>query len=150
MQNNCAGWNLVQKMHFQNHAPHCSRKHISDFQHFSCRCKCPQFVFSSTIGPFIIRTLARDLCTIIVLGPNCKHSWQHRMCFLCINSSPKHSRAGQKAPNPAKSRPDSAKIRPDQAKTIPDQSKTSQDQVKNCSNQQISSQFRPSSSIGRS
>ena len=109
-----------------------------------------QFVFSSTHGPFRIRTLARDLCTINILGPNCKHSWQHRMCFLCINSSPKHSRADQRGANPAKSKPDSANISPDQPKTISDQSKTSQEQVKNCSNQQISSQFRPSSLIGRS
>ena len=94
---------------------------------------------------FQIRTLVRDLCTIIVLGQNCKHSWQHRMCFLCINRSPKHSRAGQRGPNPAKSKPGATKISLDQANTISDQSKTSQDQVVNCSNQQISRQFIPSS-----
>ena len=45
MQNICDGRTLVQKWHFQNHAPHSSRKHIFDFQHFSYRCKCPQFMF---------------------------------------------------------------------------------------------------------
>ena len=42
---------MVQKMHFQNHAPHSSRKHIFDFQHFSYRCKCPQFMFCSQHRP---------------------------------------------------------------------------------------------------
>ena len=51
LQNNCAGRTLVQKCHFQNHAPHCSRKHIFDFQHFSYRYKCPQFMFCSQHRP---------------------------------------------------------------------------------------------------
>ena len=40
-----AGWKLARTLDFQNHAPHSSRKHIFDFQHFSYRCKCPQFMF---------------------------------------------------------------------------------------------------------
>ena len=39
------GRSLVRILHFQNHAPHSSRKHIFDFHHFSYRCKCPQFMF---------------------------------------------------------------------------------------------------------
>ena len=62
-------------------------------------------------------------------------------------TTPEHVKEAQ---NPSKSRPDSATISPDQDITISDQSKPSQDQVKNCSNQQISSQFRPPPSVGRS
>ena len=59
---------------FQNHASHPSRKHILDFQRFSCRCKCNMSMFCSPHAPFKIRTLARHLCTIIVRGSNCTHT----------------------------------------------------------------------------
>ena len=42
---------LLRICHFFNHAPHSSRKHIFDFQHFSYRCKCPQFMFCSQRRP---------------------------------------------------------------------------------------------------
>ena len=116
-------------MAFQNNAPHSSRKHIFDFQHFSCRCKCPQFMFCchhhrSLSSCFDRHTGLSEFALSLV---NCAQlsSWARtadtRMCFLCINSSPKHSRASQRGPNPAKSTPDSAKSSPDQAKTISDQ-----------------------------
>ena len=71
---------------FQNHAPHPSRKHILDFQRFSCRCKCNMHMFCSPYGPFRIRTLARDLCTIIVQGPNCTHTSVRHIHFFANSS----------------------------------------------------------------
>ena len=35
----------------ESRAPHCSRKHIFDFQHFSYRCKCPHFMLCSQHRP---------------------------------------------------------------------------------------------------
>ena len=34
------GRSLIRILHFQNHAPHSSRKHIPELQQCSCRCKC--------------------------------------------------------------------------------------------------------------
>ena len=77
------GRNLIRRMHFQNHARHSGRKHILELQQCSCRCKCNMFVFCWPHGPFRIRTLARDLCAIIVQSPRCAHTSLRHIHFFC-------------------------------------------------------------------